>query len=197
MAPCVTVTDWFRKLKSKPDIPAAARGSGKSPFKRLVANVKETAAHHSRSLRKSWLHFGALENGPSQLSAEHKRTGVETPRRMHRHLSSAVHKGSHLLLRGDGSWFYVNSYPQIIWPQRNGTRPVRERKFLSSLKVLLPVFWSLTRFALIEPLPKGQTFSLLYCSQTIRTTLPMKCPSPTNRRPAESAWTMLAPIDQE
>jgi hypothetical protein len=71
-------------------------------------SAKETAAHDSPSLGESFV-LKRLKRVPHTLFAEPKRTKVDLECHRLQHLSSARHQGCGHLLRGEDSWFYLNT----------------------------------------------------------------------------------------
>jgi len=59
----------------------------------------------------------------------------------------------------DESWFYLSTDYEQIWLPRGIDPPERERKMISSKKVMITIAWRPSGILLIKMLPKGRKFN--------------------------------------
>lgn len=199
--PYPTVSYWVRMIKLKHDILTVPGGPGR-PFEvdldsKIFEALNEFPFHSLRTLASSLkrpmstirehllranFEIKHLKWVPHTLSEDQKRSRVEQAGQLLDILSAARHNSWNYLVTGDESWFYLETSYERIWLQRDSPRPVREKKVINSPKVMITVFWSPNGFHLVEALPKGQTFTSDYFSQTILYSLRKNLFAMTGRR---------------
>ena len=99
---------------------------------------------------------------PHILTVEIKKQRVDKSMQLLKILQSAKHRSFKYFVTGDESWFEYDYYHVRQWIPLTAPRGIRCKKIISQKKVMLTVFWNPHGFAVIDFLPKEQTFNSQY-----------------------------------
>ena len=104
---------------------------------------------------------------PHLLSDEQKQNRVNIAIDLLRILQKAERQGWKYFVTGDESWFYLCYDYERQWVTSGEEPSIRERKMISSQKVMITVFWNPNQIVLVDALPKGDKFNSLYFTNNI------------------------------
>ena len=108
---------------------------------------------------------------PHKLTDEQKQRRVEKSNELLILLRSVFHQSMDYVVTLDESWFYLSTDYEQIWLPRGIDPPERERKMISSKKVMITIAWRPSGILLIKMLPKGRKFNSQYMIEEILTPL--------------------------
>lgn len=104
---------------------------------------------------------------PHLLSEEQKRNRVIIANDLLKIIEKAERQGWKYFVTGDESWFYLCYDYERQWVVSGEEPSIREKKMISSEKVMITVFWNPKQIALVDALPKGEKFNALYYTNNI------------------------------
>jgi histone-lysine N-methyltransferase SETMAR len=99
---------------------------------------------------------------PHRLSDTQKQSRVEKASELLTLLRSVFHQGMDYVITLDESWFYLSTDYEQIWLPYGKNPPERERKLISSTKIMIAIVWRASGILLIKMLPKGRKFKCQY-----------------------------------
>lgn len=104
---------------------------------------------------------------PHLLNPQQKKNRMDISKMLLKILQSAERQGWKYFVTGDESWFYLSYDYERQWVYSGQEPNIREKKMISSEKVMITVFWNPHQIVLVDALPKGEKFNSHYYTNNI------------------------------